>query len=585
MQENRCYPKCKDQFIKSDKICEDDNNIQFDRCNKCQYSFQIEQGKFYQICGDGYVAIVSEEQMMILNTQIVGNVNFLYAFLQALMEIIFDHDLLKYQQFQQKLLQQCQICEDTFNLVNNTCINISGDGNKDKDLKNAMMEMKLSLMNAKIVNTIQLIVQFVITIYKIVKYKQGIYYIVSNYDEKESKKKSQLLEQLRKKNYLINLYSRIKGCLVCQENNICLQCNNEEQFILDNETHNCITQNYQEEEVQLINSQDHKNSEEIQISNSEDTNNHNNDEDVQILQSDYQLFELNCGYGKLQTTQNEECADDNLFGGNGCSESCFNEPSFKCQNLENQKGECTYIKAPDFNLNVIHNSQNSLQIIDLTFSQQVQLNYHNTIESIADFQIQPKTKYQLTNYSLLNLTSDFQMSHYQFYIQFKQSVDHPIFQLRFMDKSIINSENIPLKSVQKSIQIGNPFVQSNSTKRKLTQTVQMNDVIIYIMISISALLFLIGNPEMFFNLLNLLQSFSYIQYVQYQFSPHLSQFLETYSKISLKLALDYLKADQFLAQLNSGIYPQSNNTTLQTNQINQISQIFLVDAKSCYITV
>ncbi|CAD8117507.1 unnamed protein product [Paramecium primaurelia] len=143
-------------------------------------------------------------------------------------EIIFDHDLLKYQQFQQQLLKQCQICEDTFNLVNKTCINISGDGNKNKDLKNAMMEMKLSLMYAKIVNTI--------INGLILKYKQGIYYIVSNYDEKESKKTIQLLEQLRKKNYLINLYSRIKGCLVCQENNVCLQCNNEEQFILDNET-------------------------------------------------------------------------------------------------------------------------------------------------------------------------------------------------------------------------------------------------------------------------------------------------------------------------------------------------------------
>ncbi|CAD8042898.1 unnamed protein product [Paramecium primaurelia] len=534
IQENRCYPKCRDQLIKSDKICEDDNNIQFDGCYKCQNSCQIEclvcqntkcvqcisgwnliQGKCNQICGDGQVAIISEEQC-----DDPQNLNCRNC------QIFICNEYCKLCDNQ----QQCIICNDTFNLVNNKCINICGDG-----------------------------------------------LLTQGFEECDDG------NQIEFDGCYNCKYSCSKGCLVCQENNICLQCNNEEQFILDHTTHKCFTQDYQDEEVQLINKEDSSNTEEIQIIKNEDTN--NNDDYIQILQSDQQQFELNCGNGKLQTSLNEECDDGNLLGGDGCSESCFNELSFKCQSLENQKSECAYIQAPDFHLNVITNSQNSLQIIDLTFSQQIKLNQNNTIESIADFQIKPETKYQLTIIPFSNLTSELNMSHYQFYIQFEQSVDHPIFTLRFMDESIINSENITIKSVQKSIQIGNPFVLSNSTKKKLTQIVSMNDAIMYTMISISALSFLIGNPEMFFNLLNLLQSFSYIRYVQYQFPPHLSQFLETYSKISLKLALDYLKVDQFLAQLNRGNYPQSKNTTLQTNQINQINQIFLVNAKSCYITV
>ncbi|CAD8116469.1 unnamed protein product [Paramecium primaurelia] len=78
---NQCIPKCLDGIILYQEICDDDNRIQFDGCYKCQKSCQIEclfcssnqcylcqkgcqlqEYQCIQICGDGQLAILSNEQ-------------------------------------------------------------------------------------------------------------------------------------------------------------------------------------------------------------------------------------------------------------------------------------------------------------------------------------------------------------------------------------------------------------------------------------------------------------------------------------------------------------------------------------------
>ncbi|CAD8203777.1 unnamed protein product [Paramecium octaurelia] len=76
-----CIPKCEDGITVQYEFCDDQNNIQFDGCYKCQTSCQLEckecieqlcymcidgwqiiDYKCYQICGDGLLALSSKEQ-------------------------------------------------------------------------------------------------------------------------------------------------------------------------------------------------------------------------------------------------------------------------------------------------------------------------------------------------------------------------------------------------------------------------------------------------------------------------------------------------------------------------------------------
>ncbi|CAK57239.1 unnamed protein product (macronuclear) [Paramecium tetraurelia] len=532
--ENICYPKCRDQLIKYEKQCDDGNMIPFDGCYKCQNSCQIEcliclqakcvqcisgwnliDGKCYQKCGDGKLAIISEEQCdnpLDLNCK---NCKL--------------NQCMPYCDFCDNL-QQCQACQVSFQLVNNSCITICGDG--------------------------------IITL---------------GYEQCDDGNEIEF-DGCHNCEFSCSI-----GCMICQENNVCLKCNEEESFTLDHKTKKCVFFQIQENEVPNNNSEvTNEEEEDIKIIQNEEFA---HEEDDQIPQGDDdQLSVQNCGNGKLQYSLEEECDDGNTLGSDGCSQFCTIESSFKCKNFENEKSECSFIQAPEFYLNFISTTLNSIQIVDLTFSQEIRLQQQSMIEDLADFSIEPSSKCQITVIPLINFTTELNMSHYQFSIQFYQSINRPLFKLKFKQNSLVNLDNIPLVSLEKSIFIGNSFVLSEQTKKKLSQIILLNDIVMYTLISISVLALLIGNPIMFLNLLNLLQSFSYLRYVQYQFPPHFSQFLETYSKISLQIFLDYLQIDQILTQLNGGQLPSSNKSASQTNQTEQQNQVFLINAKSCYIS-
>ncbi|CAD8101960.1 unnamed protein product [Paramecium sonneborni] len=530
LSNNECKTICGNQIIKYEKICDDKNDIQFDGCYKCQNNCQIEcllchnttclqcikgwnlrEGKCYQICGDGQLAILSIEECDDLQDLNCRNCKLYKCNLFCK---LCDNQ------------QQCKICLDGFELINNNCISVCGDG-----------------------------------------------IIINGFEECDDGNDIQFDGCYNCK------YSCTQGCLDCQKNNVCLKCQEEEFFTLNNKTQQCYSY-YNEEDLdnEYIDDQEFPNQNNVQIININDIQ----DEDTQTNQSDVLESKYNCGNGKLEYYFNEECDDGNIIGGDGCSNICKNEFSFQCKGYE-----CSFIKPPDFKLKLLTNTQssNSNQIIELTFLQEVKLNQTQRIEDIANFTIQPDIPYNLTIIPIIILSTELQRSHYQFSIQFQQSVTDPKFTITFKYFTITNSYNITLSKHQSSIQVGNPIVLSQSTKKKVSQIIWMNDAIIYIMICISVISILLGNPIMLLNQLELLQSFSYIIYVQYQFPPHFQQFLELYSKISLKLILDYLQIDQLLAYLNGGEFPYSDNTTSQNNNSQQFNQLFLVNAKGCYISV
>ncbi|CAD8101523.1 unnamed protein product [Paramecium sonneborni] len=348
------------------------------------------------------------------------------------------------------------------------------------------------------------------------------------------------------------------GCKTCEKGYTCLEC--DEGFSLNNYTLQC------DKIEELI---------EPQI--------------IEIYCLQNQQF-INgicidlCGDGKLNSNY-EECDDGNNNPMDGCSFFCGLEEDFHCQNTENSYSICILLDSPDFKLINQSDKKSQTQIIQLSFTQSVQLQKSLSIENIFNYIISPQTQYKMEIRILQNLNQNLNNSTFQFIIYFQQSIKNP--QLRIeIDRSIIfNEYNLELKKLKKEINLGNPFILSGQTQQQLKQIVQMNEALIYSMISISALVVLTGNTVLFFNLLELLQSLSYIRYMKYTFPPHLKQFLNTFTKISLKPIFDYFEVDQQLSKLNGGIFPfQTKQSTLSKEQ-DPLNCFFLINAKSCYFSI
>ncbi|CAD8157761.1 unnamed protein product [Paramecium pentaurelia] len=291
-----------------------------------------------------------------------------------------------------------------------------------------------------------------------------------------------------------------------------------------------------------------------------------------------------CGNGKL-INQYEECDDGNYYGGDGCSSFCQIENSFQCLNQENQISLCTFIKSPEFNLNILSNSGNYLQILELTFTQQVKLEEAVNFEDIIAFTITPQTKYKQTITSISDITIQLNYPQYQIAIEFIEPIENPVLQISIQKNTIYNQHKLGLLNNETKIYFVTPFVLPESTKQQLKNVVQLNDAMIYSMASVSSLALITGNTIIFFNLLDLLQSLSYLRFMQSQFPPHLRDFLNTYTKISLQPIFDYFQIDQLLNGFIGVNTSNQENNKLQQDQKKILEQPYLLNAKSCYFSV
>ncbi|CAD8192930.1 unnamed protein product [Paramecium pentaurelia] len=355
------------------------------------------------------------------------------------------------------------------------------------------------------------------------------------------------------------------GCIQCKEDNHCEQCDNL-YFILDTQTFKCqdLYQNIDSELKQ-------------------------NDTNLFTVQcKENQMFINNqcvnqCGNGILNS-QFEQCDDGDNIGGDGCSAFCFEEDSFLCINQENSLSICTFIQKPDFNLILLSDKNNQTKILELSFTQNVYKLCQFPFENIVEIIILPQTEQKITIVPNINITSQLNNPSYKIYIEFLKSVAEPILQIDIQKFCIFNQFELDLTTNTKQIALGTPFLLSEDNQKKVTSVIKMNDAVVYSTASIAGILLLTGNYIVFFNLLDLLQSLSYIKYMQYKFPPHLSQFLETYTKISLQPILDIFKVNEIIAKLNGGTLPSQGQKSKQPQYTNAMNQFYLINAKGCFFS-
>ncbi|CAD8149832.1 unnamed protein product [Paramecium octaurelia] len=359
-----------------------------------------------------------------------------------------------------------------------------------------------------------------------------------------------------------------QGCIQCQSNQ-CQKCHH--LYVLDIKTGNCLKSSNDNDDQQI----------EFSILQPEQMVNFRCGENHVLINN--MCFDK-CGNG-LRDNQYEECDDGNLYGGDGCSSFCQIESSYECIDQVYSLSLCTYIKAPEINLNILTNNGDSLQVVELTFTSQVLLEEAANFEDIIAFTIKPQTQYQLTIISISNITIQLNNPKYQIQIEFIEPVQHPMLEVVMQKNTIYNSFKLGLKENEKQINLGAPFVLPETTKQQLNSIVQLNDAMMYSMAGVSSLALGTGNSIVFFNLLDLLQSFSYLRFMQSQFPPHLRDFLNTYTKVSLQPILNYLKVDQLLEDLNGKSKSDQVKNNLQPDYEIILIQPYLLNAKSCYFSI
>ncbi|CAD8202671.1 unnamed protein product [Paramecium pentaurelia] len=327
-----------------------------------------------------------------------------------------------------------------------------------------------------------------------------------------------------------------QGCVECQQNQ-CTKCN-DKFYIFDILTQKCL-----------------------QI------NSYQNDQNIDYPTTEFQQYNaLRCGENQLLinnlcinkcgngflANKYEECDDGNIFGGDGCSSFCNTEDSL---NQEDSLSLCTYIEAPDFNLNILSDKGSSIQLLELTFTQQVKIQTGLVIKHIMLFTISPETQYYLTINSIDNKTIYLGYPKYQIQIEHIQPIQNPILKAE-IEKSIIhNAFHYELQIYQKKIILGTTIVLPETTKQQ--------QLLLYKLMILAQLS---SNAIMFFNILDLLLSLPYIKFMQNKFLPNLIEFLNTYPKVSLQSIMNYFKVDQLLAKLNGGTFP-NHFTNKSNNQI------------------
>ncbi|CAD8089132.1 unnamed protein product [Paramecium sonneborni] len=286
----------------------------------------------------------------------------------------------------------------------------------------------------------------------------------------------------------------------------------------------------------------------------------------------------------------EQCDDGNNENGDGCNSQCVIEQDWVCISYLNTFSLCSFEKRPDFSLIDLKSNPDGVLNIQIAFNQKVKFSPHirnNLSEYIQtriigleyqDYNIYMTTEVIISydQVSQLNL---------QFGVTFLKSIEHPIFQIKFLNDSILSEFNQTLIKNEDTIKLQTPLILTSSQVLIAQQTQKFNQAVIISLGSISTICLLTGQQEIFWNLMDQLQYLSYIKYINIQFSPNLNIFFDVFQLITVSPLISALGFQKFFDALDG-----NGNFTIETTNkflLDDINAYFLLNFESflfCLIT-
>ncbi|CAK83390.1 unnamed protein product (macronuclear) [Paramecium tetraurelia] len=400
-----CIPKCEDGITVQYEFCDDQNNIQFDGCYKCQTSCQLEckecieqqcyvcidgwqiiDNKCYQICGDGLLAISSREQCD------DGNYNPNDGCYDC--KFICDQNC-----FQCSTSNLCFLCFENFEMdENNLCKPICGDG-----------------------------------------------IIVQGLEECED------FNDIPYDGCYLCMFQCEVNCSKCLQG-ICQECDEGYDLLVEG----C---------------------KKIIIAN-------------EIDDLDLQNKTLSCGNGKLSNT--EQCDDGNQENYDGCSSGCDIEEHWIC-NLE-QPSQCFL----ETNSNLISQNQTEgHQFVLLQFSNQVkQSSKFNFTESILSQIINlSQDQYQISINSIVEVDeTQFAMAEYEFEILFLNPISILPNLSISIKSNLIDSNNMTVDVSTQTILLQRPEILNQEQINVANKFQALGNELMIGLGAISVFMLFFGNP-------------------------------------------------------------------------------------------
>ncbi|CAD8109497.1 unnamed protein product [Paramecium primaurelia] len=475
------------------------------QCYLCEYGWQLKDNHCYQLCGDGQIAQYSIEQCDDGNN--ISDDGCFQCQLECFPYCLFCLDI-----------YTCLICQDNFQIVEQFCLPICGDGIIITELEDC--------------------------------------------DDGNNQPYDGCFECQFQCSY---------GCLDCEKGNICKKCDN--QYVLNQDTAICYEQDI--EEI-LYGNQSVTNISLITECSSFDT-----------------MIDIQCNFicGDGILNNQEECDDNNLNNLDGCSNRCKIENKWGCVQTIFQS-KCFLLTS--LSLQFI-NQTNSYQYVQLQFSNLIKLN-----ESI--FNLIPRIKVQIDNISLeqynysiqdVIAVDQFELKEatYLFTIQFYQSIiDLPTL-IVSIDASLVDENNFKVDTSQKKLKLQASIIL-NSDQAAAAIKLYNFGLWIIIGLAISSLLLIIfGELSQFTEILDVLQYQSFLRFINVRYPENLIIYFQSSELITLQPILIKLKINSLFENLFDSHYLEGPgklqeyqiNADLLTNLQGQFTQLALFLLLYCFL--
>ncbi|CAD8089222.1 unnamed protein product [Paramecium primaurelia] len=294
-------------------------------------------------------------------------------------------------------------------------------------------------------------------------------------------------------------------------------------------------------------------------------------------------YQNNCGKVKVQ--DQEQCDNGNEDQNEGCF-NCFLEPGWKCEQI--QKNDfCNLNTSPVFIYNYLSIWKNQ-QLVLFQFSQKIKvINGINLTESmILEVNNISKNQYQLTIIDKLEPLQDrVQDVYYLIQIEINSQIDFKPYLNIDLNATILNNDNDRIEESQYQLKLEVPQFLNQKEKQFSKKTKEINSYLIYIQIAIGIISLVLGQPTAFFEILDILQFFSYFKYICVSFPQNLEIFFEIGNLITISQIYVVINFEEIYEKIipQYDITPQFGkflifglNADLLSNTIPQMIQFLLI---------
>ncbi|CAD8142703.1 unnamed protein product [Paramecium octaurelia] len=284
-------------------------------------------------------------------------------------------------------------------------------------------------------------------------------------------------------------------------------------------------------------------------------------------------FQSDCGDAKLQ--EQEECDDGNKDTLDGCF-NCAVEPGWKCIQIQ-QNTFCNSINPPQF-ISKFLSIQNNKQLVLFQFSQEIKVvkGCNLTESMVLNILNISNTQYILTWIEKKEpLEEKVQESYYIIQIEINtQTQSKPVLSID-LNATILNNDNEEMQKLQYELQLEVSQYLSPKQKQQSNQIKDLNSYFIYGQIAIGVFFFIIGQPDILLQMLDILQYFSYLRYMAVSFPLNLEIFFQISDQISFSLIYQFINFEEIINQIMPQNYmsPQFGKFLLYDQNADLLSNI------------